>query len=489
MQGTTKRLFTSGMLLISAASYVQAEPLQPDPAWQQGTLANGFQWQVLATPQRPNDRIQIRLLVNSGSLAESTQQSGFSHFLPRIVLTGEPIPTAARWQQSMAAGQTPPPVVVSYDLTQYALSLPVQRDDSLKETLAWLARSVGQMQITPQRIDNALKGSDRVETWPADTKDSWWRYRLQGSALLGHDPAESLNHPVDPAALSAFYQQWYTPDAMTLVVVGNVDSRNLGEQISRIFGELKGKRETPMPVPTLSALKTTAVSIMSDKVTRDRLSLMWDSPWQPIRDVAAIQRYWRADLAREALFWHIQQGLNKNAANDVNLGFECRVLYQRAQCGMTIESANERLKPNTEMIGRELAKVRQDGLSQDEFDSLISQKNIELQTLFAAYARTQTPTLTAQRLRALQNQVVDIAPEQYQQLRQKFLSSITRDELNQELRQQLAQPIALVLLQPKGEPEVNMKELQQSWDTVTAVSQPAPPAQEEKGEVTDIPPA
>jgi predicted Zn-dependent peptidase len=52
----------------------------------------------------------------------------------------------------------------------------------------------------------------------------------------------------------AFYQKWYTPDAMTLIVVGNVDSRAVAEQINKAFGDLKGKRETPAPVPTLSPL-------------------------------------------------------------------------------------------------------------------------------------------------------------------------------------------------------------------------------------------
>ena len=60
MQGTKIRLLTGGLLMLAAAGYVQAEALQPDPAWQQGKLANGFQWQVLSTPQRPSDRIEIR---------------------------------------------------------------------------------------------------------------------------------------------------------------------------------------------------------------------------------------------------------------------------------------------------------------------------------------------------------------------------------------------------------------------------------------------
>ncbi len=53
---------------------------------------------------------------------------------------------------------------------------------------------------------------------------------------------------------------------MTLLVVGNVDARSVVDQINKTFGELKGKRETPAPVPTLSPLRAEAVSIMTDAV-------------------------------------------------------------------------------------------------------------------------------------------------------------------------------------------------------------------------------
>lgn len=58
--------------------------------------------------------------------------------------------------------------------------------------------------------------------------------------------------------------------------------------------------------------------------------------------------------------------------------------------------------------------------------------------------------------------MVDIAPEQYQKLRQDFLNGLTVEMLNQDLRQQLSQEMALILLQPKGEPEYDMKELQKT---------------------------
>ena len=493
MQGTKIRLITGGLLMM-AASYVQADALQPDPAWQQGTLTNGFQWQVLSTPQRPSDRVEIRLLVNTGSLTESTQQSGYSHFIPRIALSHsgslEPAQVRALWQQGIDPKRPLPPALVSYDYTLFSLSLPNNRSDLLKEALVYLSDITGKLTVTPETINHALGSDDMVATWPLETKDNWWRYRLKGSTLLGHDPAAPLKKPIDEAQLKAFYQKWYTPDAMTLIVVGNIDSRTVGEQINKTFGELKGKRQTPAPMPTLSPLPREPVSIMTDSVRQDRLSLMWDVPWQPIRESAALERYWRADVAREALFWHIQQNLSKNNAKDIGLGFDCRVLFQRAQCAINVDSAPDKLSANLATIARELKKVRDNGLSEDEFNALIAQKKLELQRLFTTYARTDTDVLISQRMRSLQNQVVDIAPEQYQKLRQNFLNGLTADVLNQSLRQQLTQELSLVLLQPKGEPEFNMKELQATWDQVmnTETSALVPVSDDVHQDVTDIPP-
>lgn len=62
--------------------------------------------------------------------------------------------------------------------------------------------------------------------------------------------------------------------------------------------------------------------------------------------------------------------------------------------------------------------MRDNGLSKEEFDALLAQKNDQLSKLFATYARTDTDVLMSQRLRSQQSGVVDIAPELYQKLRQ-----------------------------------------------------------------------
>jgi predicted Zn-dependent peptidase len=490
MQGTRIRLLVGGLLLAAVSGTLQAETLQPDPAWQQGKLDNGFKWQLLSTPQRPSDRVEIRLMVNTGSLMENAQQTGFSHLLPRMAMVHntalDPAQQRALWQQSMDPGRPLPPAVTSYDFTLYNLSLPNNRPELLKDALSWLSATAGKMSIDDRVVNAAIGADDPIASWPPNPRDVWWRYRLKGSALLGHDPAEQPKAPIDVNQLGSFYKQWYTPDAMTLFVVGNVDSRTLSEQINKAFSPLEGRRETPAPVPTLSPLPPQPVTLVNPSLKQDRLSLIWDMPWQPIRDSQNLIRYWQSDLAREALFWHVQRVLSDSKAQGVQVGFDCRVLYQRAQCAISMDSSAETLEKNMNLIARELASVRDRGLPQTEFDALMAQKTVELNKLFATYARTDTDVLMSQRLRSQQNAVVDIAPEQYQKYRQTFLNGLTLAALNQELRQQLSQELTMALMQPQGEPEANIKALHESWQKIMAPPVAATP-EEGKVDVSDIP--
>lgn len=486
MQGTKIRLFIGGLLLAAAASHVQAETLQPDPAWQQGKLDNGFTWQLLTTPQRPSDRIELRLVVRTGSLAESAQQSGYTHFLPRLALMhSEGFSTAqlqSLWQQSINPQRPLPPAVSSYDFTMYNLSLPNNRPDLLKDALNWLANTAGEISVTPALVSAARQESqDPVGSLPQNTQDAFWRARITGSTLVGHNPDQLPTKPVNIDALIKFYHQWYTPDAMTLFVVGNVDGRGLSEQINRTFSPLKGSRQTPQTLPTLSELTTKTMTLMDGNLTQDRLSLMWDNAWQPIQDSQALATYWRSDLAREALFWHLQEALKSTFENKKDattpapgLGFDCNVQFQRAQCAIRIEAPQAKLAELFKRLSEELLVVRDKGISQAEFDALIAQKTEQLSKLFATYARTDTDVLMSQRLRSQQNGVVDIAPEQYQQLRQQFLSTLTLPVLNQELKQQLSREPTMLVAQPKGEPEVNAGELRAIYDKIMAPAEASP---------------
>ncbi len=91
MQGAMTRILLGSVMFSAAICQVQAEALQALILLgkKKGRLANGFQWQILQTPQRPNDRIQIRLLVNTGSLSEKRGETGFSSLVSKLNVLGK----------------------------------------------------------------------------------------------------------------------------------------------------------------------------------------------------------------------------------------------------------------------------------------------------------------------------------------------------------------------------------------------------------------
>ncbi len=340
MQGTKIRYFIGGIML-TIAGQVQAEALQPDPAWKQGKLENGFNWQILQTPQRPNDRIQLRLVVKTGSLAEKTQQTGYTWLIPKVALFSSKSLSSAKLEQLWDSAVDPkyplPPAIVSYDFTLYNLSLPHNRPELLKSALSWLADAAGKTVFTSETLQHAMKmAGTSVATYPPDIQDPVWRRRLQGSTLLGHDPAQGAAQPVDLDKLKQFYRQWYTPDMMTLYIAGNVDSRTLPENINQTFSSLKGKRHTPATIAALLPMKPDTMGIISDKKKEDTLSLIWDLNWQPMNDSHVLSRYWISDITREALYRYLQLGLERR--NDKALKLGLRLQSSVSACELCSES-------------------------------------------------------------------------------------------------------------------------------------------------------
>ncbi len=97
---------------------------------------------------------------------------------------------------------------------------------------------------------------------------------------------------------------------MTLIVVGNIDARPSPSRSIKRSVPLKGKRETPAPVPTLR--RCGRISEHYDRCgAPDRLSIMGYAVANRSSRVGGAAALPVRDLAREALFWHIQQEFTK----------------------------------------------------------------------------------------------------------------------------------------------------------------------------------
>lgn len=471
MQG--KYLFSAlgGMILMMVGAGVQAEPLRPDPAWQEGKLENGFKWQILTTPHRPTDKLEIRLEINAGSLQESIPQVGFSYLLPQsaVVQTAslEPEQVKALLAQITPESEPKSLVEVSYDYTRYNLSLPNNKPELLKEAFSWLSDAVANPQLDASRIEASRTSPEStLVTLPSGVNDAWWRYRIKNSPLMGHEPGQPVSTEADVEQLKAFYQKWYTPDAMTLYVVGNVDRRVLVEQINKAFGGMSGKRASPATIAVLTALPATPVNFLSTVVSKDRLALIWDDPWHPVINTASLERQWISDIANEMIRDRLRQKLSRSVLKGTILDLSCQMQFQRNECHMTLDAPLPALKPSLKFVTTELAKLNSEGVTSEELAALVAAKKVELAAAIETYAKTDTTEIMAQRLLVQKSGSISVSPEQYQQLRQKFLDDLDLTSINTKIHQLLTIKPTLVLTQPAGEPEENVQVLSELFDSI-----------------------
>lgn len=471
MQGKYLLSAIGGMLFIMAGTCVQAEPLRPDPAWQEGKLENGFKWQVLTTPHRPSDKIEIRLDINAGSLQESIPQVGFSYLLPQSAVV-QTVNFAPEQVQALLAQITPDTdpkslVEVSYDYTRYNLSLPNNKPELLKEAFSWLSDAVANPQLDEQRIEASRNTSaSPLVTLPAGINDAWWRYRIKNSPLMGHEPGQPIAADADVEQLKAFYQKWYTPDAMTLYVVGNVDRRALADQINKAFGGMTGKRTSPATIAVLTALPAKPVNFLSPVVSKDRLTLIWDDPWHPVINSASLERQWVGNIANQLIKNRLSQKLSRSVLKGTILDLTCQMQFQRNECHMTLDAPLPALKPSLKFIATELVKLNADGVTSEELAALVSANKDELAQSISTYAKTDTTEIMAKYLLAQKAGSVTVAPEQYQQIRQKFLDNLDLTIVNTKIHQLLTIKPTLVLTQPAGEPEENVTALSELFDAI-----------------------
>lgn len=461
----------SGLMLMWTATGIQAEPLKSDPAWQQGKLDNGFKWQILATPHRPSDKIEVRLEINVGSLQESMRQVGFSYLLPRLATINtenfDSDRVDALLSQITVENESKPLVDVSYDYTRYNLSLPNNKPELLKEALIWLSEAVK----LPTVSDAQVKEIDQQKASPLimlpnGISDGWWRYRIKNSPLVGHEPSQSTSSEMTVEQLGEFYHKWYTPDAMTLYVVGNVDRRMIIDQINKSFGSLEGKRTTPATIAALAALPPTPVNFLSENVDKNNLKLVWDDPWHPVVTTASLERQWLSMIANDMIKKRLLQKQSRSSLKSATIGLDCQMKYQRYTCELSMDAPLSAVKPGLKFIATELSKLDKDGITEAELNALVAEQKEELAQAIATYAKTDTAQIMEYRLIVEKSGSVAVSPEAYQELRQKFLDNLDLMSINTRIHQLLTIKPTLVLTQPAGEAEENVKALSDLFDSI-----------------------
>jgi zinc protease len=274
-------------------------------------LPNGLRYYVRVN-KTPAHRAEIRLVVNAGSVLEDEDQRGLAHFLEHMAFNGtthfpkheliDYLETAGMRFGADLNAQT------GFDETVYMLQVPTDDPKFLPQGLAML----GDLAAGGILIDSAEVVAERgvvLGEWRsrlADTASQSAQHH-QDSVLYGGDSRYATRQPIgltsivghaEPGPIRRFYHDWYRPDLMAVIVVGDVDPAKVEQGIRVRFG---GIRAAPRPRarlnPHVPGSDEPVVDVYRAAVNPE-ITVLWNQPVLPVVTKAAL----RQQLVEQLLF-------------------------------------------------------------------------------------------------------------------------------------------------------------------------------------------
>lgn len=264
------------LLLVAAPLGAQTPDavIPSDTAVRTGTLSNGLRYWIRQHPL-PADRLELRLVVRAGSIQEDADQLGLAHFVEHMAFNGttrfkkndlvqylESI--GVRFGADLNAS-------TSFDETVYILPVPTDKPELLERAFDILedwatgvrfdsADVVGERGVVLGEWRSGLSADKRAQ-------DKEFPLLFQGSRYADRLPIgdTAILARANPAPMQRFYRDWYRPDLMAVVAVGDVPVAKLEALIRERFGKIampaNPRPRLDAPIPEVPG---TRVSIVTD---------------------------------------------------------------------------------------------------------------------------------------------------------------------------------------------------------------------------------
>lgn len=254
-----RRLLVAALLLFgflfsaSAQDMDLSQQLPIDPNVMTGQFDNGLRY-IIRVNEKPENRAEIRLTVNAGSVLEDEDQQGLAHLGEHMAFNGTknfPKMDLINYLESIGM-QFGPEInaYTSFDEVVYMLQLPTDSLEQFEKGFQVLEDWAHQVTydeeeinkergvvIEEQRLGRGASQRMRDEWLPILFTDSQYAVRLPIGEL---EVLESDNN--EP--VRRFYKDWYRPDLMSVIAVGDFDPDYVKGLIEKHFATIP-KAESP----------------------------------------------------------------------------------------------------------------------------------------------------------------------------------------------------------------------------------------------------
>lgn len=243
--------FSCIFLMVCGALAAQpglTDKIPVDPSIKIGKLSNGLTYYIRKN-SKPDKKVELRLAVNAGSILEDDDQQGLAHFIEHMAFNGSKNfkkNDIVSFLQSIGVEfGADLNAYTSFDETIYILPIPTEKKENIEKGFQILEDWAGTIAFENAEIDKERgvvleesrlgKGAeDRMfrVVYPKMFEGSKYAQRLP---IGKEDILKSFKYDV----IKRFYREWYRPDLMAVLVVGDIDPAEAEKMIKAHFEKLK----------------------------------------------------------------------------------------------------------------------------------------------------------------------------------------------------------------------------------------------------------
>jgi zinc protease len=424
-----------------------AQTLPVDPAVTVGQLPSGVRYYIRANPE-PRDRAELRLVVRAGSVLEDDDQLGLAHFVEHMAFNG----TKNFAKQELVdylegIGMRFGPdlnAFTSFDETVYILKVPTDSAELVTTAFQILEDWAHNLTFDHEEIDK--ERGVVIEEWrlgrgaaarifdkqfPVLFKDSRYAERL---VIGDREILETFDHET----LKRFYRDWYRPDLMAVIAVGDFEVETIEDLIRQHFADLPmpdDPRERPsFPVPdhdeTLFAIAT------DPEATFSSISVYWK---QSLRDESTVGAY-RQSIVESLFNRMLNQRLYEltQQADPPYLGAfsgQGRFIGAKEVYILGAGVQNNGIERGLEALLTEAERVARHGFTESELEREKRELLREIEQVYAERAKTESEAYAGEYVRSfLYDEPTPGIAHEYE-LHQQLVPGVGLEEVNRLARE------------------------------------------------------
>jgi zinc protease len=295
------------------------DPLPIDSKVKVGKLDNGLTY-FIKENKKPEQKVELRLVINAGSILEDNDQQGLAHMAEHMAFNGTKNfkeNDIVSYLQSIGVGfGNDLNAYTSFNETVYMLPIPTDKPGNVEKGFQILEDWAHQVSYNDKDINDErnviLEESRQGQGAQERMRRKWLPGLFAGSKYADRLPIgiDSIISNFHPDAIRRFYKEWYRPNLMAVIVVGDIGSKEAEELVKKHFAHLKNpsdarKREDAILNPYA---KNNAVVVTDPEATNYSIAVYYSAI--PSKQSTTLGGY-RDDMVKQLFAGLINQRLRE----------------------------------------------------------------------------------------------------------------------------------------------------------------------------------